>query len=1129
MENLISDTERRERLAEAAQKAVELSRLESALRTLAAVPVRRLPELLLEVVDVYAFRVDAWVTSLASARLTAHREAGGRGARLGGYGWVHDLRPPLPREQVELPHEGGTATVSAADGYIHAPSLHHAATAAVLRSGFLAHPGEETFAVDLSSRRARVARWLLGGVRNGQNLGALLGYRLERALHDAELDSEIPPLRRRYGAPTSDEPATTPAPGAGDLWATSTEAITARNVVDGMKVARDPDGATSLAADPDRVGPIIDDLVDALDAVGDLVLAESVHHLLGGSPLRAGVAADTLGRGGELPDEWQTLRTPHRARAITNRVAVLLPPVADPAGPDGAQPPTGWPADSLAGLDPALEAWVAGVLGPAAEVVLTVSVDDADPARETTLSADRIGLGALSTVLDAAGSGHPLITDAARTATGAGPGAVLTLSGDGWRQLRGLAVRLRSLLVAAQPLLPRHLLGERTDVALDLTGASARLSAFAGTAVSAETPGADALLRVATTAPTEDTGGPEGWLTSARAALAEVLGVDLPLRAALVAIAPGTPVDLAPSGRGDVTVAETADWLRQQAEVRPAARALHELTGLARLRGAATPPLRVAQHPPGPAPDGWIGGTFPLEHRPPATTHLAWLAAVEPSPSSVVSGLLLDEWTELLPGSDHLPEASAGTSTATELTGLTFRYDRPDAKPPHAVLVAVPPDEDRGWTDNVLLQVVRETAELATLRAVCDEDVPRLRPLLPAIRIPSEHATGQALARFETFRPGIDEHAPYRLQPRYSQEGMIDAGLAARVHDPLWLLTRQWQFGEFAAQDAGSPAVVEVAGGSAPLDAWRPAGTTDWRTWHLGVGPLDAQVESEPVRVDERLRIEGGLHLLAMLDAAGLTNAARSHLAEHLMPAGDPDGSLVDLTGGLAPDALGVATALDAGTFDPGGDSALRSVTGQWRAWWAAQVADAGPDCFDPHRFEHAADLSTAGVVLSAQEYLGDGLEWYSFDIASGGDSEGTSDAAPAGPRQPFAVEALPTTIRYGGLPADRFWEMEDARVDLGSTAASALDTGRLLLVAFATVYGNDWFLVPLEVPTGSLTTLRPGPGPRRLRAPASPRPRGTRGPVVVDVHPDRPRPGPAGGLEPPRAARRGRPPRDAS
>src|SRR5712671_5161293 len=48
-----------------------------------------------------------------------------------------------------------------------------------------------------------------------------------------------------------------------------------------------------------------------------------------------------------------------------------------------------------------------------------------------------------------------------------------------------------------------------------------------------------------------------------------------------------------------------------------------------------------------------------------------------------------------------------------------------------------------------------------------------------------------------------------RVEPRARSQDM-KSGLEARVHDPLWLLTRQWQVGEFAGRDAGSPVMVEV-------------------------------------------------------------------------------------------------------------------------------------------------------------------------------------------------------------------------------------------------------------------------------------------------------------------------------
>src|SRR5262249_5511705 len=74
-------------------------------------------------------------------------------------------------------------------GFIHTPSLAQATTAALLRSGHLAHAGtqapDDLLAIDLSSERVRLAEWLLDGVRQGQPLGALVGYRFEARLQGA--------------------------------------------------------------------------------------------------------------------------------------------------------------------------------------------------------------------------------------------------------------------------------------------------------------------------------------------------------------------------------------------------------------------------------------------------------------------------------------------------------------------------------------------------------------------------------------------------------------------------------------------------------------------------------------------------------------------------------------------------------------------------------------------------------------------------------------------------------------------------------------------------------------------------------------------------------------------------------
>jgi hypothetical protein len=58
-------------------------------------------------------------------------------------------------------------------------------------------------------------------------------------------------------------------------------------------------------------------------------------------------------------------------------------------------------------------------------------------------------------------------------------------------------------------------------------------------------------------------------------------------------------------------------------------------------------------------------------------------------------------------------------------------------------------------------------------------------------------------------------------------------------------------------------------------------------------------------------------------------------------------------------------------------------------------------------------------------------------------------------------------------MPTARFWEFEDAQVDFGSVDAGPTDLARMLLVEFSLTYGNDWFVIPVELEVGSLYRCR--------------------------------------------------------
>ncbi len=186
------------------------------LKTLENLPTAELERLLTETLDVCSHRLDAWITSLYAERLRVMREQRPAGTHLGAVGWVDDLRPTQIQRRVPLPEDRfrrlaqiapavrsmkTLETQISTGGHIHAPSMTHAAAAAVLRSGYLSRRGEnrERYNIGLTSARVRAARFLLDAVRNGQPLGAVLGYQFERGLHEGhrplDLDKYIEPFR----------------------------------------------------------------------------------------------------------------------------------------------------------------------------------------------------------------------------------------------------------------------------------------------------------------------------------------------------------------------------------------------------------------------------------------------------------------------------------------------------------------------------------------------------------------------------------------------------------------------------------------------------------------------------------------------------------------------------------------------------------------------------------------------------------------------------------------------------------------------------------------------------------------------------------------------------------------------
>src|SRR5512138_702584 len=102
----------------------------------------------------------------------------------------------------------------------------------------------------------------------------------------------------------------------------------------------------------------------------------------------------------------------------------------------------------------------------------------------------------------------------------------------------------------------------------------------------------------------------------------------------------------------------------------------------------------------------------------------------------------------------------------------------------------------------------------------------------------------------------------------------MNESLQARVSDPLWLLARQWQFGEFQGTDAGSPVIARYRGEVSRLNRYLKGpqtngGNFEAKEFNPDEIPLEALVERERVRDEDgawlRLVAEAGLHFLRLL------------------------------------------------------------------------------------------------------------------------------------------------------------------------------------------------------------------------------------------------------------------------
>ena len=332
-----------------------------------------------------------------------------------------------------------------------------------------------------------------------------------------------------------------------------------------------------------------------------------------------------------------------------------------------------------------------------------------------------------------------------------------------------------------------------------------------------------------------------------------------------------------------------------------------------------------------------------------------------------------------------------------------------------------------------------------------------------------------------------------RLEPRPRSDS-ITRSLAAQVRDPLWILTRQWQFGEFQGQDAASPAWVQFQARFSEINGWTaPGGATG--SYARAAAPLEAVTQNEPFTPNDAIAVELGQRFETLLAgsfaaAPGTLPVTLAELVQQFRSAWPLGTRQIDGTDqqaqrfrrvcmGRVIDGCTLYEATrntDTPPVPPIAAAAVlnvvRNTVQRWRGWvqrTLGDIARTDAPAWQPERLEYAlqvaAETPTGGsATLDAHPSRDGAFEWYAFDERA----SSTGEQLP----QQFTRNLLPIGVQFRGMPHARWWQFQDRIADVGEIQSEIRELAKMVLMDFMFVHSNDWFVVPFTQAVGTLCRI---------------------------------------------------------
>jgi len=297
----------------------------------------------------------------------------------------------------------------------------------------------------------------------------------------------------------------------------------------------------------------------------------------------------------------------------------------------------------------------------------------------------------------------------------------------------------------------------------------------------------------------------------------------------------------------------------------------------------------------------------------------------------------------------------------------------------------------------------------------------------------------------------------------------FDRSLKAEIRDPLWMLTRQWQFGEFQGDDAGTAIGTKILGKHTLMEQVQfPNNTVSYND----TIPLETIVEREKIKTTLFLAVQMGRYFIKLIQRNSNFNARfdsllNSYPLNYTPEANDTEGiQLLNAVKGKVLDGYKLYSDISTGSLDAVDATAFNAEIQLFRDWYRRTYSQPDEEVYaapwQPAQLDYTFAIASGQKILSADHYSGGHLDWYSFDLASGDNSTTEEKVA----------SFIPSPVSFKGMPNSRFWAMEDSQTDFGKIDTSPTGLLHLLFAEFGLVCSNDWLMLPYPLTVNTLCEI---------------------------------------------------------